>query len=117
MEPKDEEPSTPGSAADATRKDTQVVRRGRGARDPGPIRTHATVVEEEDQAAEVMQALRQYAARAAWARKELGEEVADPREAAHLVDRIEATLTMPPALPLEPVREEGPADPLPHHQR
>jgi hypothetical protein len=44
------------------------------------------------QEAEVMQALREYAARAARVREELGEEVADPGEAARLADRIEAAL-------------------------
>ncbi|HEX2571423.1 MAG TPA: hypothetical protein VH877_17825 [Polyangia bacterium] len=52
----------------------------------------------EDQEAEVMQALRQYAAQAARVREELGEEVADPGEAALLVDRIEAALAGPSAI-------------------
>lgn len=52
----------------------------------------------EAQEAEVMQALRQYAARAARVREELGEEVADPGEAARLVDRIEAALASPSAI-------------------
>ena len=59
----------------------------------------------EDQEAEIMQALRQYAARAAQAREELGEDVADPGEAARLVDRIEASLATP-AVSWEPPHPE-----------